>query len=88
MVGKIFAWLLGLALFNFALFIVCFFWAEISKVLITSTGMVLALLLAASLSIPLALIHYVEYRKKEGYRKLRIKQKVEASQQRDIGIDL
>ncbi|MGD0235512.1 MAG: hypothetical protein ABSC55_13370 [Syntrophorhabdales bacterium] len=87
MVGKIFAWLLGVALFNFALFVVCFFWTEISKVIITSTGMLLALLLVACLSIPLAIIHYLEYRKKEGYRKLRIKQKVEASQQKEIGID-
>ena len=87
MVGKIFAWLLGLALFNFALFSVCFFWSEISKVVITPTGMVLALLLALCFSIPLGIIHYVEYRKKEGYRKLRIKQKVEASQQKEIGID-
>ena len=87
MVGKIFAWLLGLALFNFALFTVCFFWTEISKVILTSTGMFLALLLALCLSVPLALIHYAGYRKKEGYRKLRIKQKVEASQQKDIGID-
>jgi hypothetical protein len=87
MVGKIFAWLLGLALFNFALFSVCFFWAEIAKVIITRQGMLLALLLAACLCIPLAIIHYVQYRKKEDYRKLRIRQKVEATQQKEIGID-
>ena len=87
MVRKIFAWLLGLALFNFVLFTVCFFWTEISKVVITPTGMFLALLLVLCLAIPLGIIQYVEYRKKEGYRKLRIRQKVEASQQKDIGID-
>ncbi len=91
MVGKIFAWLLGLALFNFALFTVCFFWAEINKYLITTRGMVIALLIAFCLFIPLGLIHYSEYRKKEGSRKLRIKQRVEAaalqSQQKEIGID-
>lgn len=86
MVGKIFAWLLGMALFNFALFTVCFFWAEISKVIITPRGMFLALLLAVCLAIPLAIIHFVEYRKKEGVRKQRIKQRVEASQQRDRGL--
>jgi hypothetical protein len=87
MVRKIFALLLGLALFNFALFTVCFFWTEIAKVIITPTGMLLALLLAACFSIPLAIIHYVEYRKKEGVRKQRMKQMVEASQQKEIGID-
>jgi len=91
MVGKIFAWLLGLALFNFALFSVCFFWTELGKLIITTKGMVLALLLATLLCIPLAIIHYVEYRKKEGYRKLRMRQRVEAAaqqgQQKEIGID-
>jgi hypothetical protein len=87
MVGKIFAWLLGLALFNFALFTVCFFWAEIGRLIITPTGMILALLLALGLSVPLGMIHYAEYRKKEGYRKLKMRQQVEASQQKEIGID-
>ena len=87
MVRKVFAWLLGLALFNFALFAVCFFWTEISRVLITRQGMFLALMLALCFFIPLAIIHYVEYRKKEEYRKQRMKQRVEASQQKDIGID-
>jgi hypothetical protein len=91
MIGKIFAWLLGLALFNFALFTVCFFWTEISKVIITSKGMILALLLALCLSVPLVILHYLEYRKKLTYRKLRIRQKVEAAQQqaqqKEIGID-
>jgi hypothetical protein len=88
MVGKIFAWLLGLALFNFAVFTVCFFWTEISKVIITPKGMLLAILLAACLSIPLGIIHYFEYRKKEDYKKLKIRQKVEAAaQQKEIGID-
>jgi hypothetical protein len=87
MVGKIFAWLLGLALFNFALFTVCFFWTEISKLIITRTGLLLALLLALCLSVPLGIIHYGEYRKKEGYRKLKMRQQVEASQQKEIGID-
>lgn len=87
MVGNILAWLLGLALFNFALFSVCFFWTEIAKVIITPQGMLLALLLAACFCIPLAIIHYVHYRKKEDYRKQRIRQKVEAVQQKEIGID-
>ena len=87
MIGKILAWLFGLALFNFALFCVCFFWTEISRVIITRQGMLLALLLALCLFIPLVITHYLQYRKKEDYRKQRIKQKVEASQQRDIGID-
>jgi hypothetical protein len=87
MVRTILAWLLGLALFNFCLFTVCFFWTDISKVVITPTGMFLALLLVLCLTIPLGIIRYVDYRKKEGYRKLRIKQKVEASQQKQIGID-
>ena len=87
MIGKIFAWLLGLALFNFALFTVCFFWTEINRVIITPTGMLLGLLLALCFSVPLGLIRYFEYRKREGYRKLRIKQQVEASQQKEIGID-
>jgi len=87
MVSKVFAFLLGLALFNFALFTVCFFWAEIAKVVITPAGMLLALLLAACLCVPLAIIHYVQYRKKEDYRKLRIRQRVDAVQQKEIGID-
>ena len=91
MIGKIFAWLLGLALFNFALFTVCFFWTEISKVIVTSKGMLVALLLALVLTIPLAILHYLEYRRKETYRKLRIRQKIEAAQQqaqqKEIGID-
>ena len=88
MVGTIFAWLIGLALFNFAVFTVCWFWTDISRVLITPLGMYLALLLAACFAVPLAIIHYVGYRKKEGYRKQMIKQKVEASrQQKDIGLD-
>jgi membrane protein CcdC involved in cytochrome C biogenesis len=86
-VGKIFAWLLGLALFNFVLFTVCFFWTEIAKVIITPQGMGLALLVAACFCVPLAIIHYVQYRKKEDYRKLRIRQKVDAIQQKEIGID-
>ncbi len=87
MVRTILAWLLGLALFNFALFSVCFFWTEMRKLIVTPTGMLLALLLALCFAIPLATIHYVEYRKKEDYRKQRLKQKVEASQQKEIGID-
>jgi hypothetical protein len=87
MVGKIFAWLLGLALFNFGLFTVCFFWTEINRLVITPRGMFLALLLAACLAVPLAIIHYVEHRKKEDYRKLRLRQKVDATQQKEIGID-
>ena len=91
MIRRLLAWLLGLALFNFALFTVCFFWTDISKVVITPTGLFLALLLVLCLSIPLGIIHYVEYRKKEDWRKQRIRQKVEAAQQqaqqKDIGID-
>jgi hypothetical protein len=49
--------------------------------------MVLALLVAACFCVPLAIIHYVQYRKKEDYRKLRIRQKVDAIQQKEIGID-
>ncbi len=87
MVGKVFAWLLGLALFNFALFTVCFFWNEIGALIITRRGMLLALLLATCLAIPLAILHYFEYRKREDYRRLKIRQKVEAVQQKEIGID-
>ena len=91
MLGKIFAWLLSLALFNFALFSVCFFWSDISMVIITPRGMFLALLPVACLAIPLAIIRYVEYRKKEDGRKhdrkQRLRQKVEALQQKEIGID-
>ncbi len=88
MIGKILAWLFGLALFNFALFSVCFFWAEINRRIVTVTGMVVALLIALCLSIPLAIIHYLEYRKKEDYKKLILRQKVEAAvQQKEIGID-
>jgi hypothetical protein len=87
MVGKILALLLGLALFNVALMTVCFFWTEISKLIITPSGMLLALLLALGLSVPLLIIQYLQYRKKEGYRKLRMRQKVEAAQQKEVGID-
>jgi hypothetical protein len=87
MVGKIFASLLGLALINFVLFAVCFFWAEISTVIITPQGMFLAFLLAVGLAISLAVIHYIEYRKKEVFRKQRIRQKVDAFQKKDVGID-
>ncbi len=86
--GKIFAWLLGVALFNFALFTVCFFWTELNKIVFTRTGMVLVLTLSALLCIPLAVIHYLEQRKKEGYRKMRMRQKIEAAaEQKEIGID-
>jgi membrane protein implicated in regulation of membrane protease activity len=91
MVGKIFALLLGLALFNFAVFTVCFFWSEISMVVITPHAMFLALLPVVCLAIPLAIMRYVEYRKKEddrrNDRKQRLRQKVEAVQQKEIGID-
>ncbi len=91
MIRKILAWLLGVALFNFALFTICFFWTEISRRLITTTGMIVAMLTALSLSIPLGIINHMEQRKKEDYRKLRIRQKIEAAaqqaQQKQIGID-
>ena len=53
--------------------------------------MFLALLPAVCLTIPLGIIRYVEYRKQEDNkrhdRRQRLRQKVEASQQKEIGID-
>jgi hypothetical protein len=45
MVRTVLAWFLGVALFNFILFVICFFWETIRSVLVTPYGMFLAFLL-------------------------------------------
>ena len=91
MVRTVFAWLLGVALFNFVLFVICFYWEVIKGVLVTPYGMFLSFLLIICLVTPVAVPRIIEYRKKEGLRKQvqhqKIRQEVEAVQRKEIGID-
>jgi hypothetical protein len=91
MIRTILSWLLGLALFNFILFVICFFWDTIKGVLVTPYGMFLAFLLIVCVVTPVAVPRIIEYRKKEGLRKdiqlRKIRQELEAGQRKEIGID-
>ena len=91
MVRTVLAGLLGVTLFNFILFVICFFWEVIKGVLVTPYGMFLAFLLIVCVLTPVAVPRIIEYRKKEGLRKQvqhqKIRQEVEAVQRKEIGID-
>jgi hypothetical protein len=91
MVRTVLAWFLGVALFNFILFVICFFWETIRSVLVTPYGMFLAFLLIVCVVTPVTVPRIIEYRKKEARRKhmhhQRIRQEVEAVQRKEIGID-
>lgn len=91
MVRKILAWMLGLALFNLVLFVVCFYWYEIRQVLITPKGVFLSFVIIAGLLTPLLARKYSEYRKREEVRKQvnlsKVKQEVENQVRKEVGID-
>jgi hypothetical protein len=91
MVRTVLAWLLGVTLFNFVLFVICFYWEVIKGVLGTPYGMFLAFLLIACVVTPVAVPRIINYRKKEGLRKQiqhhKIRQDLEAGQRKEIGID-
>ena len=91
MVRTLLAWLMGVALFNLVLFVICFFWEAIKGVLVTPHGMFLAFLLIICVLVPVAVPRIIEYRKKEVLRKQihhhRIRQEVESGQRKEVGID-
>ncbi len=91
MLRNVLAWLLGLALFNLGLFVVCFYWDIVRSVLMTPQGMFVAFLIIVCLIVPVAFPRFIEYRKKEALRRQmhlhKIRQEVEAVQRKEIGID-
>lgn len=91
MVRKILAWMFGVALFNFILFTICFFWQEIHKVVATPEGLFFAFVIIASLVTPITYRKYVEQRKREQIRKHvnlnKVKHEVDAQVRKEVGID-
>ena len=91
MVRTVLAWLMGVALFNLVLFVICFFWEAIKGILVTPYGMFLAFLLIICVAVPVAVPRMIQYRKKEVLRKQihhhRLKQELEAGHRKEIGID-
>ena len=91
MVRTILAWLMGVALFNLVLFVICFFWETIKGVLVTPYGMFLALLLILCVAVPVTVPRMIQYRKKEGLRRemhaRKLRQELEAGHRKEIGID-
>ena len=91
MVRKILSWMLGLALFNFILFVVCFFWYDIRKMVTTPEGVFFAFVIIAGLLTPLTIRKYTEYRKREEVRKQvklnKVRHEVQTQVRKEIGID-
>jgi len=91
MVRTILAWLFGAALFNFVLFIICFLWDDIHKIVVTREGLFFAFVIIAGLLIPLTIRKYAEHRKREEVRKHvklnKVRHEVESQVRKEVGID-
>ena len=91
MIRKALALFAGFALFNLVLFVICFFWLEITQFLSTDVGIYFLFFMALVLATPT--LYRIHVRRKEAALKkqehsTRLRRRVESEiENKDIGID-